>query len=276
MLTALAGGSDVPCRLRARLSTMRPSGQSLLAVATVWVLRMSLFSNTLEVRKTDIQPQMQHAIVRHVESDVDNRLADLGLDRTTLHAVVAACVGAARGCTDNDPPGAYGYESYRLGTRRARELLRPKGWDKDDAGGYACVLNHKRRVRLVVMNADDGAGLVDRAATNRCRKGQMSERVSLQNQSQMRLEVDMPVPLLPDTSRQADGYETWHLCVHITASQVRAELSKLTGYQNGFFTSYIEKLILIAPGDWDDPQVKPTGDSGPDDGQDYDIVVKLK
>lgn len=96
MLTALAGGSDVPRRLRARLLTRRPSEQSLLAVATVWVLRMSLFSNTLEVRKTDIQPQMQHAIVRHVASDVDNRLADLGLDRTTLHAVVAACVGAAR------------------------------------------------------------------------------------------------------------------------------------------------------------------------------------
>jgi len=64
------------------------------------------------------------AIMRVEEWDVESRLADLDVTKEQLLGAVQACVAHYGGCTDNDPPNARGWEVWRWGVRRLRELLR--------------------------------------------------------------------------------------------------------------------------------------------------------
>ena len=54
--------------------------------------------------------------------EVVNRLEELGVTRDELLEVVDAMVSARADCTSNDPPGAPGWSSWRMGTRRLREV----------------------------------------------------------------------------------------------------------------------------------------------------------
>ena len=215
------------------------------------------------------------AIIRSDAWDIDRRLAELDLTRGLLIDVVEACVAGLGGCTENDPPNAPGYESYRHGTRRARELLRGDGWAKDDSGNFCSVVNHKRRFRLVVMNSDDGAGLPDRVPQNRCKKGPNSERAATVNQASLFAPEDMPLPLPEGQPFGLHGYTTWHLCVFISGETVRAELSLLNEFQGGYFTGLFEKIIVLGDGDWKPANV--FDDPDEDDGApEFAVEVKRK
>lgn len=219
------------------------------------------------------------AIVRESEWDVDARLAELGLARGQLLDIVKARVAAFAGCTDNDPPGSAGWESYRAGVRRARELLGPQGWKKDNTGGYATVINMERKVRLAMLNADDGAGMPELITQNRSKKGPNSERAASANRSFSQIplfdDADVDSRTADPSDTDLDEYATWHLCVYIDPNTVRAELSLFGEFSQGFVTQCIEKIILVGKGDWD--QVMQTPDAGDDDGsQDFDIQVNWK
>lgn len=215
------------------------------------------------------------AILRFDPWDIDRRLAELDLTRAVLIDVVEACVAGLGGCTENDPPNAPGYESYRHGTRRARELLRGDGWAKDDSGNFCSVVNHKRRFRLVVMNSDDGAGLPDRVPQNRCKKGPNSERAATVNQASLFAPEDMPLPSPEAQPSGLHGYKTWHLCVFISGETVRAELSLLNEFQGGYFTGLFEKIIVLGDGDWKPANV--FDDPDQDDGApEFAVEVKRK
>lgn len=215
------------------------------------------------------------AVVRSETWDVERRLADLDLTRLVLIDIVKACVGGSGGCTENDPPNARGFESYRHGTRRARELLRGDGWEKDDSGNFCSVVNHKRRFKLVVMNADDGAGLPGRVPQNRCKKGPNSERAATVNQASLFAPEEAPLPSLDGQPPGVHGYTTWHLCVYISPETVRAELSLLNDFQGGYFTGFFEKIIVLGEGDWN--LVNIFNDPDQDDGaQEFTVEVKRK
>lgn len=233
---------------------------------------MSIFSITIELLKTDIGVRMS-GIVRANEWDVASRLAQLDLTKSQLIEIVKACVAGHAGCTDNDPPNAKGYESWRWGVRRARELLRQEGWEKDDSGNFSTIVNHKRKIRIAIMNSDDGAGLVDRIPQNRAKKGPNSEKVATTNGQLLLIgSNDWPVPTLSEQTN-FDEYSTWHLCVHINGDVVRAELSLLNNFSCGYFTDYLEKIIVLGSGDWD--KLDFVGDSD-DYGPELDIEIARK
>lgn len=218
---------------------------------------------------------MQGAVRQHAW-EVNQRLAQLGLTKEKLVSIVKACVAGHGGCTDNDPPNARGFESWRWGVRRAREELRPEGWEKDDTGNFSTVVNHDLKVRLAVMNADDGAGLLDRVPQNRAKKGPNSERVAATNR-----ELQLILPGLEqymDPTGDQEGtkfsdYSTWHLCVHINGDTVRAELTLLADFSGGFFTGFVEKIIVLGDGEW---QKSAFQDDSPDDEPELDIEVVRK
>ena len=217
-----------------------------------------------------------HAIVHSKSFEVDGRLADFGLNLDQVIEIVKACAAAQGGCTDNDPPGARGFESWRWGVRRAREILRPLGWDKDDTGGFSTIVNHDRKFRLAIMNADDGVGTVDRVPQNRSRKGAISEQVSTANRQLAFPGVsEWPIPVNQGDQTDVSGYATWHLCVYKNDVTVRAELSLLSGFENGFYTEFIEKIFILSDGDWDPLSigVSPGGD---EPGQEFDVRVVRK
>lgn len=191
------------------------------------------------------------AITRTDAWDVDRRLAELDLTREALIDVVRACVAGHDGCTENDPPSAPGYESYRYGTARARELLCGDKWQKDNSGNYCSVINHERRLKLVVMNSDDGAGLLERVPQNRCKKGPNSARTAKVNaQATLFSPEEIPLSCPSGVPPVSHGYTTWHLCVFIGGETVRAELTLLNKFYRGYFTGLFEKIIIVGAGDW--------------------------
>lgn len=189
------------------------------------------------------------AIVREKSSDVELRLLELGLKKEQLVSIVKSCAAGHGGCTDNDPPGARGWESWRWGVRRAREELRPNGWEKDDTGNFSTVVNHERKIRLAILNADGGAGTRDCVPQNRSRKGPNSERVATTNRELMPGAEDWPIPA-GEIKQSLDDYCTWHLCVNIERDEVCAELALLSDFVGGYFTGFIEKIIIVGPGEW--------------------------
>jgi hypothetical protein len=214
--------------------------------------------------------------VRQEQLDVAHRLSQLGLTREKLMSIVRACVAGHGGCTDNDPPNARGFESWRWGVRRAREELRPEGWEKNDAGNFSTVINRELKIRLAIMNADDGAGLPNRVPQNRSKKGPNSERVAATNED---LQFKLPgMELWPAPGAQDDPgleeFSTWHLCVYISGDKVRAELTLLRGFVNGFFTDFIEKIIIVGDGEWDRENV--FDDPNDADDNEYEIEVVRK
>ncbi|CAJ4098311.1 Uncharacterised protein [Burkholderia pseudomallei] len=220
------------------------------------------------------------AVVHQKFEEVESRLSQLGLTRDIVIEVVQACVAGYAGCTDNDPPGAPGYSSWRYGVRRSRELLRPLGWLKDNTGGYATCLNREKKVRLAIMNADDGAGIPDRVPQNRSKKGPNSERAAFNNKQVHQFALpdadDWPVPegevLVTDLSE----YATWHVCVFIKGDIVQAELSLLGDFDGGYASECLEKIILVAPGEWNTPIRDQNGSDDDDDLDAFPIEVTRK
>ena len=168
-------------------------------------------------------------------------------------------------CSDNDPPNSRGFEAWRWGVRKLREIFRAQGWEKDDTRGFSTLVNHKRKLRIAVMNADGGAGTLDGVPQNRSRKGAASEEVATINKQ---LELGGPnwAPMLENGEGPGfEGYTTWHLCIYIAGEVVRAELSRLHGFEGGYFTGCFEKIVLLGPGDWEKQDFRDgTDDLGPD------------
>ena len=212
------------------------------------------------------------AILRVEAWDVDQRLDQLGLDRERLVDVVRACVAAHGGCTDNDPANAKGWEVWRWGVRRLRELYRSEGFEKDDTGGFATLVNPPLRYRIAVVNTDDATGIVgDRIPQNRSRKGPASEEAVSAN-VQFLPGVDWPRRTAAGREPIAD-FSTWHLCIYVDGDVVRAELSLLVEFEAGYFTDCYERIILLGAGDWEKLEL---GGADRDAGPEFEVDVRRK
>ena len=210
------------------------------------------------------------------EWQVVGRLEQLSLTRAGLMEVVHQCVAGYGGCTDNDPPGARGYEVWRMGVRAFREVFGGKqGWDKNESGGFSTIANHKLGIRIAVTNADEITGMVkeDLAPQNRLPKGSTAERAVTINQ----VIEQMPLALVGGVMRtvegaNTDGYQTWHFCIYIRGDDVRAELSRFNGCTDGFLSDCRERIFIVGDGEWTAPDIRGTDDSGPE----FDFEIRRK
>lgn len=204
------------------------------------------------------------------------RLQQLALTHEGLMAVLHQCVAGYAGCTDNDPPGARGYETWRMGIRGFREQFGGKvGWEKNEAGGFPTIANPKLMIRIAVTNADDVTGKVegDLAPQNRLPKGTTAERATATNQ----LIGQMPLALIggvmnTHSADTTDGYQTWHFCVFIKGDEVRAELSRFNGCKDGFLSDCQERIFVVGEGEWTAPDIGDIDDSGPE----FDFEIQRK
>ena len=187
--------------------------------------------------------------IRKEPWDVDQRLRALRLSVQLLSEIVKAMVQAKAGCTPNDPPAAPCWLAWQMGTRRARELLRPLGWEKDDTDTWSVIVNHELRLKVVVVNSDAGTGLAIRDPLNVARKGPKSSRSAYDNRQQV-LDIAGFVEDLRrrEMSEQAKKYATWCLCAYIEGDVVRAELSQATVYTMGFVSAWQERILFLPDG----------------------------
>jgi len=218
------------------------------------------------------------AIILATPIEVDGRLSDFGLARDQLIEIVQAMVAARAECTDNDPPGAPGWSSWRFGTRRAREVLRSYGWLKDETDQLSTIINHSLGMRIAVANTDDATGVasVSVSPQNRSKKGTATDRAVDGNQKSLfdDLPPDGKVVLFKPRERHSKTYATYYLCVFNEGEDVRAELSYPVEVTNGFFVGFSERIILIKPGEW---PPSPSDKRDADDGEtEFDIPVRRK
>ena len=120
-------------------------------------------------------------------------------------------------------------------------------WERDDTGNLSTIVNHDLRIRIAVVNTDDGTSRLDGEPSNRSRKGARSERAANQN-LQLRLFPDPPdIERAIAEQMKADAashYATWYLCQHIVGDMARAELSYPTTLSAGFLGGWKERIIL--------------------------------
>ncbi len=189
-------------------------------------------------------------------------------------------VGARNGCTDNDPASAPGWMSWKDGSRRFREIGRSKGYAKDDADQIPWVVDVENGRRFAVSNTDDGTGVKGPGPQNRSRKGPATDRAVSENQGSFFDRFDDPeflkkvIPL--SMKRGQPGIIiSWYLCVYCEGDEVRAELSCPVGADGGFFSDFMERLVLIGDGDDGPGEELRKSDDG-DDGTEFDIPVSRK
>lgn len=175
------------------------------------------------------------------EADVNLRLRELGASRQGLLQAVKAAVVGYDGCTDNDPPGARGYETYRCGTRDLRAALSADGFERDDKGNLASAVNKKTGVRIVVLNTDDATGDLTRTPANRRGKGVLHERA-------IEGTTGWFEGMEPEDQ---ENFDIWYLCVFVSGEKVTAELSRPDAIVGGFIVAWKERIILVRPGEWD-------------------------
>jgi hypothetical protein len=212
--------------------------------------------------------------------EVGNRLETLNFTREELLEVADAMIGAKAECTDNDPPGARGWLSYRWGTRRLREVkLTQEDWEKDDTDQIASILNKKLSIRVAVSNTDDGTGIddPDRYPQNRSKKGGATDRAVHVNQLSFMeaLDASVKVVALRAEDRPSGPVITWYLCVYSEGDVFRAELSCPVGIDGGFFTGFVERIFLIGADDDSGEPLRRRTDDGPDHSE-FDIPVTRK
>ena len=210
--------------------------------------------------------------------EVENRLeARFGFTREELLDIIGVMVGARRDCTDNDPAGSIGWASYRAGTRRAREVLRSRGYIKDATDQIEASINKARGIKIVVANTDAATGLEDFNPQNNSKKGAATDRVVSSNQCSFLRELEESLPVVPLKSKAArkDDTLTWYLCLYQDKDEVRAELSLPTEVENGFFADFVERIILIGDEGFDGTTVKRHG-SDDEGASEFDIPVSRK
>lgn len=206
--------------------------------------------------------------------EVENELEALALDREGLLDAVDKIVTARNNCTKNDVPAARGTQAYLTGTRVLRDLYCPRGWEKCEDGGMACILHPDRMIKVIMVNTDDATGLniPGRPPENRNKKGPATDQaVSLNQQLVFEgFEVAENVIRLD----QQSGIQHWFLMVYAQGDVVRAELSYPARFKRGFFKAFRKRIVLIGGDGGDDDGVKARRDE-PDADLDIQVTRKL-
>ena len=231
---------------------------------------MLIFPSTIEEEKInnlDIMNINANPISHPIQ--VRNSLTELGVKQEQLQEVIDSMVVARRSATLNHPPGAGGWMSWSEGTRRLREIFLPLGWDRNDDFRVSSI--SKGNIRIAVCNTDAGTGLELHQPQNRNKKGAGTDLAVSMNQGvfPIILEESRVIPL----SAAPKGITYWYLCVFCEGETVRAELSCPLEFENGFFTSFRERIILIG-GEGNNPITRRS--QNPDGDSDFDIVVTRK
>ncbi|MEO5939145.1 MAG: hypothetical protein ABIQ43_09070 [Sphingomonas sp.] len=189
-------------------------------------------------------------------------------------AVFDAMVAAVGGCTENDPPSAKGWDGWRFGVRRWREIKRSQGWEKNDAENISTVVHPELEFRIAVANTDEATGLIVGEPRSRSAKGDGSKRAVELNKS-----PPLPLPgFREEFDRQlraaaAASCHIWYFCAYIEGDVRRLELSKPTSIMGGHFCGWEERIILID----DNGPVCGRSNLGDDDfGPDVEVIVRRK
>ncbi|MBZ0273667.1 hypothetical protein K8I61_16635 [bacterium] len=164
-----------------------------------------------------------NAIVRQETVEVNERLAEIGLNAEILLAAVKAGEMARSSCTANDPPFLVAVMPGGRALRALRENLLPLGWVRSDEGHLSTVIDPEGRLAITVASGDEGTGQAEASPKTKSQKGPATVAAVEQNSRQLSLFVLSPAPT---PIHQSDPERvTWLLLISRRREEVRCELS---------------------------------------------------
>jgi len=180
-------------------------------------------------------------------ADVDNRLAELGLEEPPIAEIVRRGYVVFASCTPNDPPLFPGFSAWASMVRGLREYLLPE-WERSDENNYSLVINPTGTIAIAVATGDEGTGRQDATPTTKSSKGPSTVEAVASNQLQLDLPFVFPPVEVPARPAAADKQRmTWILLVHRAQGEVRCELSLPSSMgTDGRVDRWEERIILKA------------------------------
>ncbi|MHC1550094.1 hypothetical protein [Phyllobacterium sp. K27] len=182
------------------------------------------------------------------EPQVASFLNGLRLPKSVLLEILSKTAGETANVNKNDPATVRGFESWRWGTRfcRENEILRSKGWVACDHKQIDGIRNDDLRVKLVICNMSANAGNPNptKEPRNVNKKGAGNCFLIGGNSAQLTMGFPLDQPVNP-----IELYDFWYFGIHVTESQVSAEICRADSEIGGFITSLSDRVIIARPGE---------------------------
>lgn len=174
---------------------------------------------------------------------VDLELAILQLDRETLIEVVKFGDRQRSLCSSNNPKGFDLIEMNGWTARGLRDQMCGETWVKSEHKNQPGIENPELKVRVIPCNFDQHCGSLNRDPTNVSTKGSASKKNAACNGTGWLFDPDPYSKFDPDA-----GYGTWVLGTYFCQDTQRlfAELSFPDSFENGQYTSFKHRIILLS------------------------------
>lgn len=204
------------------------------------------------------------------EWEVEQRLAELGTNKTEMIEIAKKAAAARADSTEDDPRSGGGLLSWIYGTRALRKTFRPKGWKRNSADNIPSVVNKETRIKFIFQNADSAAdALRDPKAISDKKKA--SERLVAAAQ----MFFDFPESEREDEEFADIPSTAFYYFVALNENGIlTSELSSPRSIEGGQFNGFHERIFIINPGDIE--QFDILGDAADEIIPDFDVVVTSK
>lgn len=202
------------------------------------------------------------------EWDVEQRLAELGTNKSELVEIARKAAAARADSTDDDPLSGAGLLSWIYGTRAMRQTYRAKGWKRNSADNIPSVVNKSSGLKFIFQNAECAADIL-----------QDPKSISDKKKASERLVAAAQLNLFPEAEEDGEEFSdiqctAYYYFVAVDENGViTSELSSPRSIEGGQFNGFHERIFIINPGDID--QVDFVNDPDGDD-QDFDVIVTSK
>jgi hypothetical protein len=185
------------------------------------------------------------------EVEVIDRLSSLGLDLNELAQAVTRGLLARSETTPNHPPLYPGFVTWGTTVCALREILFPKGWQRNDDGMYSTVVHPSGSFAIAVATGDEFTGNANANPMTKSPKGPNTRSAVAVNLNQSLLFPEMSTI----AGNEEDGRLTWILLISHDASKVKSELSlpiscdgKINGWEERIILPDIDAdPVLVAP-----------------------------
>jgi len=188
--------------------------------------------------------------------DVDQRLAELGLDATVLNTAALQGFAGWASCTKNHPPTYPGTVAWAEATRALREGLFTRGWMRRNESNLPLVVNGGGTIAIAIASGDAETGNKDGFPCTRSTRGVKTAEAVRVNRQQESFDFMDPIPVIE--SINTTGVSTWLFLIYrdLATRTLRSELSRpISMNDEGRVNEWAERLILNPAPFADDPEV---------------------
>lgn len=188
---------------------------------------------------------MQATVVKTSTIEITDALAQMGLVVEDVTEAILRGELARDSCTANDAPGAPGFYAWAGTVRALRDILMPRGWDRNDDICYSRVISPDKSIAIAVVTGDDGTGNRNVSPKTKYAKGAATQAAVSCNQRTF-----WDAALVEDET--AATWATWMLLKKRKGDSAFAELSlpsSMTkdGQVESWHTRIILNPILVDP-----------------------------